>query len=339
MDEEVELRVPYIESYVPEGRRRPRHVAFWSTLPVKVLRIDDADLRPAYRISSADARSSIRPREVRSFRDALWWPVTVGKVGMTPADFRALAKRGDMDIVEMLGVQTARGHYESRDDFYAKFPYSKIVADTQEQQWARAQRGAIERILFCGDEVLLDAGEPIYYFASYADFVGPALSNRRIKLPPSGDDREWIAHRGAAYGIEEIRNRSAGDGAPFVSEWNLERIEVLGERHRLDGAALACARALVRHLFSRAQLPSVRGARLWRRFDGYFAELVDQDMIDAELCLRVLRAVSLPVPHEERKDLTWEIGAASNILKRLERLSPPALDEADDAALGALGYQ
>jgi hypothetical protein len=339
MDEQLELRVPYIESYVPVGRRKPKHIAFWSTLPVGVLRVEAADLQPAYRIRPPERRSTAPSYVVRSFRNALWWPVTVDDVAMKPAVFRARAAKGDMEIVEMLGAETFRSVYESRDSFYAEFPCAKIVADTRERQWTRAQRGAAERILLCGDEVLLDAGEPIHYFESYADFVGPAFSNRHIKLPSRGDNREWIAHRGAAYGIEEIERRSAGGGgAPFDPESSLERIEILVERHRIDGAALACARALVRHLVWKAMLPSVHGARLRQRFDGYFSDLDDRDMIDVELCRRILSAVMSPIPREERKDLTWEIEVASDILKRLSELSPRLLEKEDDEALGALDF-
>jgi hypothetical protein len=230
---------------------------------------------------------------------------------MTPAAFRARAAKGDMEIIEMLGAETFRNVYESRDSFYAEFPCAKIVADTRERQWTRAQRGAAEQILFCGDEVLLDAGEPVHYFGSYADFVGPAFSNRHIKLPSRGDNPEW----------------------------SLERIEILVERHRIDGAALACARALVRHLVWKAMLPSVHGAGLRQRFDGYFSDLDDRDMIDVELCRRMLSAALSPIPREERKDLTWEIEVASDVLKRLDELSPPNLDEVDDEALAALGFQ
>ena len=338
MDEEVDLRVPYIESYIPVGRRKPRHIAFWSKLPVRVLRVDDADLRPAYRIVPPKRRPRFRPYVVQSFKNSLWWPIVVDGVAMTPADFRSRATKGDMAIVAMLGVGEVRHAYKSRDSFYAEFPATKIVADTRDQQWARAQRGAAERILFCGDQVLLDAGEPIYYLGSYADFVGPSFSKRHTDLPSRGDNREWIAHRGAAYGIEEIEKMIADCAVPPDFERASGRIESLVERHRIDGAALACARALIRHLVWKALLPSVHGARLRQRFAHLFSELGDQEGIDEGLCRRILIEMTSAVPREARKDLNWEVEVAGNVLKRLERLSPPALDEKDDEALGALGF-
>jgi hypothetical protein len=338
MEEQFELRVPYIESYVPVGRRKPKDVTFWSTLPVGVLRVEAADLQPAYRIVPPERRPAKRPCVVRSFRNGLWWPVWADGVAMTPARFRARAGKGDMEIAAMLGVQTFRDAYEVRESFYTLYPYKKIVGDTRDRQWAQAQRGAAERILFCGDEVLLDAGEPIHYFGSWGDFVGPAFSNRHIQLPPWGHDRERIARRGVAYGIEEIARRSVGPHAPFDSKWPEERIEPLVERHRADGAALACARALIRHLVSRALLPSASGASLRQRFADYFPELGDQDMIDVRLCRRMLNAVRSPMPLERCKALDREIEAADEILRRLDELSPSAHDEEDDKALGALGF-
>lgn len=193
-------------------------------------------------------------------------------------------------------------------------------------------------VLFCGDQVLLDAGEPIYYLGSYADFVGPSFSKRHTDLPSRGDNREWIAHRGAAYGIEEIEKMIADCAVPPDFERASGRIESLVERHRIDGAALACARALIRHLVWKALLPSVHGARLRQRFAHLFSELGDQEGIDEGLCRRILIEMTSAVPREARKDLNWEVEVAGNVLKRLERLSPPALDEKDDEALGALGF-
>jgi hypothetical protein len=332
VEEQVELRIPYVESYVPAGRRKPKHFAFWSTLPIGVLRVEAGDLTPAYRVIPPERRANAPSYAVRSFRGALWWPVSAGDVAMTPAAFRARAARGDMEIVGMLGAETFRSVYESRESFHAEFPYGKTVADTREQQWTRAQRGATERILFCGDEVLLDAGEPIHYFGSYADFVGPAFSNRHVKLPSRDSNREWIAHRGAAYGVEEIEKRCAG-GVAFDPGRRLERIEVLVERHRIDGAALACARALVRHLVWRSMLPTVCGARLRQRFAGSFSNLDDRDLTDVELCRNVLHMARI---RDDRKDLTWENGVARDILKRLDELSPPRFDDVEDEALATL---
>jgi hypothetical protein len=85
-------------------------------------------------------------------------------------------------------------------------------------------------------------------------------------------------------------------------------------------------------------LPSVHGAGLRQRFAGYFSDLDDRDMIDVELCRRMLSAVMSPIPREERKDLTWKIEVASDILKRLSELSPRLLEKEDDEALGALGF-
>jgi hypothetical protein len=101
----------------------------WSTLPVGVLSVEAADLQPAYRIRPPEGRSTAPSYVVRSFRNALWWPVTVDDVAMTPAAFRARAAKGDMEIVEMLGAETFRNVYESRDSFSAEFPCAKIVAD------------------------------------------------------------------------------------------------------------------------------------------------------------------------------------------------------------------
>jgi hypothetical protein len=212
MEEQVELRIPYVESYVPAGRRKPKHFAFWSTLPIGVLRVEAGDLTPAYRVIPPERRANAPSYAVGSFRGALWWPVSAGDVAMTPTAFRARAARGDMEIVGMLGAETFRSVYESRESFHAEFPYGKTVADTREQQWTRAQRGATERILFCGDEVLLDAGEPIHYFGSYADFVGPAFSNRHVKLRPG-----TATANGSPIAERHTASKRSRRGAPAAS--------------------------------------------------------------------------------------------------------------------------
>lgn len=266
MEEQVELRVPFAESYVPVGRRKPRQAAFWSALPISIRRIAAADLEPAYRIHPPERRSSkIDPYVVRRFHNSLWWPITIDGVAVTPSRFRQLALQGHRELLDALGVETFNIVHGSRETYYADCAYREIKADTRNRQWMLAQRGAAERILFCGNEVLIDAGEPIHYFGSFVDFVGPAHSNRCVDLSSRGDNREWIAHRGAAYGVEEVMRRYADDRTLVEHAWRLEQIEILVERHRIDAAAVACARAMVRHLLWKAHRPSAAGRLLRQR--------------------------------------------------------------------------
>lgn len=224
-----------------------------------------------------------------------------------------------------------------REGYYADHPYKKIVGSTMDQQWMRAQRGVAERLLFRGDEVLLNAGEPIYFARAEDDaFIGPSFSKRNPELRTWGDLRESIAHGGWAFGIEEMNDPL--DGADTHSlQQAAGKIEVFVERHRVDGAALACARAVVRHLLWRARLPSACGARIARRYSGLLSEIQDFEMIEEALCRRMLTAMLAAEPGGVRGDLVQERDVAKRVLMRMEELSPPPLDEKDDEALAALG--
>ena len=86
-------------------------------------------------------------------------------------------------------------------------------------------------------------------------------------------------------------------------------------------------------------LPSPRGARIRGRIAGYLPVLQNLDLIDLDLCRGLLKDIQSPTLGPQREDLKWEIGAASHILERLDRLALPKFDDVDDEALAAMGFQ
>jgi hypothetical protein len=122
-----------------------------------------------------DEHSSSEPYIVRSFANFLWWPLLNAEGFVSPSQFVALSGEGDRAVLAALGVRRGWPDERTPEKFYEDHPYKKIVACTRDLQWASVQRGAAERIVFCGETVLLEAREPIY-------FIVPPWAPTRYKI-------------------------------------------------------------------------------------------------------------------------------------------------------------
>jgi hypothetical protein len=162
--EPLHMRVPYTQSYVPVGRRKPMNVDFWSEtpIPLHIREIGASEAPPAYRIVSMDERSSRGQYVIRSFEDSLWWPLLSAEGFVSFRQFARLAADGERGVFAALDVRKGRPDGRTPDEYYKANPYRKIVSCTHDEQWARVQRGAVERIIVCDGMVFLQAEEPIH---------------------------------------------------------------------------------------------------------------------------------------------------------------------------------
>jgi hypothetical protein len=346
-DELVQLRVPYTQDFIPVGRRKSRPVEFSSEGLVHIRKIDAQDAPPAYRIVRTDNQSSPEPYLVRSFAGSLWWPLLDAEGFVSPSGFVELASAGAPAVLVRLGVQRGWPRQDSPQEFYKDNPYKKIVACTRDQQWAHAQRGAAEKVVFCGETVLFEAGEPIYFIvppwaptrfkivAGASSLDGNSDSGYRL-AGPSPVTGLGSARCGFAFGIEEIDDeiRRLADRTNDGYE---SKIEPLIERCRFDAAVLACASAFIDLLWGNAQLDSARSRLLLEILPCLAEAGRDIERIRRRPHQEVLEQVASIADHPGRRDFSSEIARANDILRRLNTLCPAPLAEEDDAALSRLG--
>jgi hypothetical protein len=348
-DEIVQLRVPYTQDYIPVGRRKPRSVDFWSEgqLPIHIRKIDAAEAPPVYRIVRTDEQSSPNPYIVRSFAGFLWWPLLTAEGFVSPSQFVALAGEGDPSVLAALGVRRGWPDERTPDEFYKDHPYKKIVACTRDRQWANVQRGAAERVVFCGETVLLEAGEPIYFVVPpwaptrYKIMAGTSSLDRnpgyKFHLAgPSSIAALDSARHGLAFSIEEI-----DDGicrlAHRTSDGYGSKIERLVERYRSNTAVLACAGAFIDLLWLNAQLDHPRSRLLLKTVPCLAEAGRDIERIRRRPHQEVLEQVISIADPAALREFSSEIRRATDIMRRLTLLCPTPLAEEDDAALWRLG--
>ena len=144
---------------------------------------------------------------VRSFAGSLWWPLLDAEGFVLRSRFVALAGEGDGAVLAAQDVKRGWPRQESPEEFFKDHPFKKKVACTLDQQWALAQRGAAERVVFYGDTVLLKAGEPIYFI------VPPWAPRYRIMAGSSSVDgnpnpRFRLAGASVIGALDSARERS-----------------------------------------------------------------------------------------------------------------------------------
>ena len=343
-EEKVQLLMPYTQDFIPKGRRNSRSVTFGSEGLVVIRKIDAEEAPPAYHIVKTNEQSSPEPYIVRSFSDFLWWPLLDGDGLVSPSKFVALAGAANPAVLASLGVHYDRPRKESPQEFYKDYPCRKIVACTRDQQWARAQRGAT-RVVFCGETVLLEAGEPIY-------FVVPPLAPKRYKFMAgtSSLDRHLdfgfrvagpnrardIASKGRAFGAEEIDGgicRLAG----CINEGYVSKIERLVERYHFGVGVLACADAFIEMLWFNAQLDHPRSRLLLKIVPCMAEGGRDIERIRRRPHQEVLKQVISIADRAGLLEFSYEIAIATDIMRRLDLVCPAPLAEEDDAALWRFG--
>lgn len=341
----VTLRVPYTQEYVRKGRRKSETVSFWSELPVDIRIVAPKEIAPAYRITDEGGQST-EGNTVHSFANGLWWPLTFDAEIVSPEKFVALACSGHGSLLaDALGADWAWPRDVSESEFYASIP-CKIVSCTREQQWAHVQRGARERVIFCGDQVLLEAGEPSYFIVPpeaptrYKIFArspyldrDPNLQSRTIGERRSSKQRG--AWWGLAFGMDEIEEGVRRLGGRSTDGY-ASRIEPLAARAPTGAALASCARAFVDLMWANALLNGHRAQALKRHVPILAEVRYDIERLRQEPISAILDQVVSIQDQASRRDLSVEIRTAEGIIRRLKLASQHTLAAEDDEALGQL---
>lgn len=341
----VTLRVPYTQEYVRKGRRKSETVTFSSELPVEIRIVAPEEMAPAYRITNEGGQSA-DGFTVNSFANGLWWPLTFDGEIVSPEQFVVLAASGHGSLIaDALGPDWDWPRDQSESEYYASIPCD-VVSCTRERQWARAQRGASERIMFCGNRVLLEAGEPSYFIvppeaptrykivarSPYLD-RDPNLQSRMIGERRSSKKRG--AWWGLAFGMDEIEEGIRGLGDRSTDGY-ASRIEPLAAQAPTGAALSSCGRAFVELMWANALLSGHRAKALKRHVPVLAEVRYDIERLRQEPIRPILDQIVSIQDKASRRDLSMEIRTAEGIIRRLELASQTTLTVEDDEALGQL---
>jgi hypothetical protein len=347
--EPLHMRVPYTQSYVPAGRRKPVSVDFWgeTPIPLHMREISASEAPPAYRIVGMDEPSSRGQYIIRSFEGSLWWLLLNADGFVSFRQFARLAADGERGVFAALDVRKGRPDSRTPDEYYKDNPYRKIVSCTQDLQWARAQRGAAERIMVCDGMVFLQAEDPIYFIIppwpsmKFRIMAGSSSLDRdlvdRLHLPgPVAVGALNCARQGLAFAADEIDDEVCRLAGRTFDGYD-SKIERLTESCRPDVAATAYAGAFIDMLWENTQVLTIRASVL-REYVPCLAEAAQNiEMLRRRHQQDLLEQIaSMADDPCLRETFSSEIQRAADLVRRLNLLACPPLTDEDRAALSSL---
>jgi hypothetical protein len=260
----VLLRIPYEQWFVPPRCRAMRAEWFMDEGAVMVRVVDPEDAPIAYRFrpgSPSPDHDHENEYAVRIHQGNFWWPLSWGdgKFRLGPVEFKIFAAKGlplaVAAIDPSISVPLRRWPLRLFDANSAR----SVGSSDKGYRWGWANSNAL-RVMFCGNEVLVEAGEPVFYAVPCRGGVeidvGPSAwdrwNERRAMPGPDREQRRDCARRGLAFGVEELENELrilADRGTNARRGIQVETIRSEGSAH---AAALLCARALAEFLWEEA---------------------------------------------------------------------------------------
>jgi hypothetical protein len=341
------IRMPYRQAFVRQGRRRPESDWFLDegSISVQSIGLDRAPV--AYRVDTGAGDAAIaldRPYEIRSFGGHLWWPLMSIEGPVTVARFLEFAERGYPGA--LLAIDPAipsHGRSWPRTSF-EKSGHSERPESNKNERWASLRRNAL-RVVFCGDAVLLEAGEPVAYAfplpgTGYRIEIGHSARERReqrFHLPgPNREKRLQAAGAGLAFDVGEWPveiGRMMERGATIEANFRVERSD---DHVPVDTAALLCAQALIDVVLVKSVRDDHEGtvARFLPNFFPLVAEA--EEMADTSLYCRAIEQLADCSDFEMICAFESEIRTAREILRRLWAAGNVSLAPEDEDAIASL---
>lgn len=336
-------RFAYRRHYVPKGHQKLRRVDVNGECHVTISEVEPDAAPVSYKISSLDKPQE--SHEVRSYAGSLWWPIYSASGPLKASDFRDLTETNWEVASAILDPlhRTYKFHGVTEQEFFENLEIRKDKgSSTFDQQSAGANRDA-SRMLFCQGRVLVEGGDPVWYFIPREDardgvklVAGPSSLDRRAAagyfMPgPDRHVRLGCAWRGHAFGLAEIEAAKEvwTEHDPTIHEKS--EIEATTDRPAASAANL-CARALAEHLWDIAWMhPDLRKAM------PAIANASHPNPAPETLPYwEMLRQLISLKDNYLRRNLSHLILSARAILGRLDAAECQPLAEEDDAALAGL---
>lgn len=180
----------YRATYVVQGGRRVRPAYLTGVQPVEITEVNPKDAPLVYKITTFPHN---QPHEVRAFGGSLWWPVL--DRGGNPLKASAFLQQADADWWEASRVldPLRRTYYLEAPSLTAFMESHSLSKDDKKfidadrvVQAKQAERDA-SNVIFCGDRVLFNGGDPVWY-AMRDD------KTRRVDLEIGHSDLDQLYH-------------------------------------------------------------------------------------------------------------------------------------------------
>jgi hypothetical protein len=346
----VPVLLPYLERFVREGRRRTESEWFLENGAIRIRQIESGSAPIAYRIHPELPEFGLHDRSyvIRHFEERLWWPLLSREGPVSVSRFKDFASKGSPAVLLAIDpgipVSTLKWPVKPFDSAVAR--KVEDAAPARPDRWACAHRNT-QRVLFCDDTVLLEAGDPIVYarplaVQSYEIVVGHSAMDRRehqFRLPgPDWKDRIGLAKRGLAFGITECgleitRLVGLANSARFASQ-----IDVRPGDHSAQAAPILCAKLLVESVLARA-FRDHYGSILERTLPGLsdqFIEAKEWPEGSSYLYFRMIEQIVESDDVEFSAASDREKMFAREILRRLRNAGVSPLARQDEEALTLL---
>lgn len=160
----LDYRYTYRAEYVRWGGWKTRPVYLTGTQPVEIVEVDPAEAPVAYSISSGEPNYN-EGYEVRSFNGSLWWPVSDYGNPLEKSAFLSLVTT-DWERASRVLDPMHRTYYlnaETFDEFLARTKVRDGTFASDRELQAKQAEWDASRVIFCGERVFVEAGDPVWY--------------------------------------------------------------------------------------------------------------------------------------------------------------------------------
>ncbi|WP_375157792.1 hypothetical protein [Bradyrhizobium sp. RDT46] len=346
-------RVPYLQEFVKKGCRSTTSAWFLEDGYLRVEEIDPAAATVAYMVSARPHQlfpdDSPRHYAVREYGGSLWWPMMHDRGWLTPARLIEWAAAGDPKAMLALDPSNPASAEKWPSGGFDPSSVRKVGLSEMGFRLGHAHANAL-RMVFCGDQVLVKAGEPIYcavqsrsaggveIVASFSDLERQTVNWCGVP-GPDRDKRLECARRGLTFGIDDIEEATRilndrGDGVVVRTE-----IETVQVRHRPETATMLCAEALAEFLRAAARKDGYWGLALGQNIPALAApKPADRGYAGPSHLELLQQLVDCRAPAVVN-EFFREVRDARDILARSKRFIDTTLTEADELALSDLAPQ
>lgn len=252
----LRIQIPYREYVKPFRCRSLRPTTFLKSKDIGIKEIAPQDAPTVHRVRTFSPLDTVHDNtySIRYFNDRLWWPALWEGRIITRSEFIRSAEGASSHALVALdpSIGLRMQQLPVEDPSIDPNKIQKRESSTLADREIAAELGT-ERIIYCGDEVLLDAGDPIIYAVDRREgielIVGTGDWSRVTTvqvLPGPGSWPATLAARaGRAFAIEDRNARERVLCDQGCGVYGHFEIESALPSQGAASSALLCAYAIV----------------------------------------------------------------------------------------------